>query len=80
MKLFKLSIGLEERYGVAVDEKDMYERRAEVDHTYYYLPVLIEEVAIPGYIINVVEDTEGQGELDLGDSPKNRGGRPRKAV
>lgn len=53
MKLFKFTCGLDEKIGVFVDEQDAYERRAEVDATFHFLPVTIEEIAVPGYEITI---------------------------
>ena len=53
MKLFKLTVGLIEKYGVAEDEQDMYERRSDVDYSFDYLPVIVEEIAVDGYEITV---------------------------
>lgn len=62
MKVFKYTCGDYEKYGVAEDESDAYERRAEVDPTFHYLPVTIEELRIEGYEIavnpSVPEDRE----------------------
>ena len=51
MKLYKLSVGDVERLAVAKDEEEMFERRAEVEPSFDYLPVQIEEVTVEGYEI-----------------------------
>lgn len=53
MKLFTLRINLVEMYGVAEDEEDMFNRKHEVDPSFDFLPITIEEVQIPGYEIEV---------------------------
>lgn len=53
MKLFKLEIGNTVAYAAAETIEEMHERKAEVDHTFAFLPVDISEVIIPGYEINV---------------------------
>lgn len=53
MKLFRYISGVDERYGAAEDEKDAYDRRREVDHTFHFLPVRIEEVTLEGYEITL---------------------------
>ena len=70
MKLYKYSLGNNERLGIAEDDADAYERRTEVDHTFDYLPVVIEEIVIPGYVITVMPDSD--------EIVKNKSGRPRK--
>lgn len=52
MKLFKLSVGDVERLAVANDKQEMFERRAEVEPSFDYLPVEIEEVTVPGHEIH----------------------------
>lgn len=53
MKLYLLKINLVEMYGVAENEEEMYVKRAEVDPSFDFLPITIEEVQIPGYEITV---------------------------
>jgi hypothetical protein len=53
MKLFKYQMGSDEKLGVAKNEKGAYERRAEVDHTFRFLPVTITEVTLEGYEITL---------------------------
>lgn len=55
MKLYKYISGHDEKYGAAKDEKDAYERRTEVDPTFHFMDVRIEEVEVPGYDITVTE-------------------------
>lgn len=57
-KLFKFMSGLDEKYGIAEDEQDAYERRAEVDPTFDYTGCKIEEVVVPGY--NIIVEPEGK--------------------
>lgn len=56
MRLFKISIGNIEKLAVGKDEQDIYERKAEIDHTFDYLPVTIEEVTVEGHTITVTPD------------------------
>lgn len=53
MKLYQYTCGDYQKYGVGDDESDAYTRRAEVDPTFHYLPVTIEEVSVDGYEITV---------------------------
>ena len=53
MKLFRYTCGHDDYYGPADDKKDAYDRRTEVDPAFHYLPVTIEEVVVPGYVISV---------------------------
>lgn len=56
MKLFNIGLpGQTQHLFVAKDKEDAYERRAEVDHTFEYLPVVIEEVTVEGYEIKLVK-------------------------
>lgn len=71
MKLFKLEIGNTVEYAAADSLEEMTERKADIDPQFAFLPVLIEEITIPGYEITVTEIEE--------DKPKNKGGRPRKS-
>lgn len=63
MKLYRLTMGITEYFAAAENEEDMYERREEVDPTFSYLPVQIEELKIDGYEITVTP---------LEDKPKRR--------
>lgn len=72
MKLYRYISGMDEKYGPAEDEQDAYERRLDVDPTFHFLPVRIEEVTVDGFEITVTPlETEG-------DAPKR--GRGRKNV
>jgi hypothetical protein len=53
MKLFKYTCGDIEKYGVGIDEDDAYARREQVEQTFYFLPVTIEELKVEGYEITV---------------------------
>ena len=53
MKLFKLTMGSIEKFAVAKNEKEMFEKRAEVEAAFEYTPVQIDEVTLPGYEITV---------------------------
>jgi hypothetical protein len=58
MKLFKYQMGSDEKLGVAADEKDAYENREKVGHTFRFLPVKITEVTLPGYDITLTPHEE----------------------
>lgn len=64
MKLFKYQMGTDEKLGAAKDEQDAYDRRAEVDHTFNFLPVQITEVKIDGYEITL----KHVGEVEVADN------------
>ncbi|WP_217597314.1 hypothetical protein [Cohnella sp. GbtcB17] len=53
LKLFKYTCGVDERIGVFADADEAYERRAEVDPTFHFLPVRIDEIIVPGYVITI---------------------------
>lgn len=72
MKLFKLEIGNTIAYAAAESLEEMDQRKAEVDEQFAFIPVQIEELVIPGYVIEVTP-------IDVEDKPKNKGGQPRKA-
>ena len=72
MKLFKLEIGNTIAYAAAESLEDMDQKKAEVDEQFAFIPVQIEELELPGYVIEVTP-------IDAEDKPKNKGGRPRKA-
>lgn len=71
MKLYKYTSGLDEKFGVAADEQDAYERREEVDATFHFLPARIEEVIIPGYVITITKAAGGD-QFDAMDLTKLR--------
>lgn len=56
LKLFKFTQGLNEYYGAYGNAEEAYERRAEVDHTFHYTDVRIEEVTLEGYEIAVYRE------------------------
>jgi hypothetical protein len=53
MKLFQLTVGNTQKFGVAHNVEEMQEKLGEVDYTFAYLPVQIEEVTVEGYEIVV---------------------------
>jgi hypothetical protein len=71
MKLFKLEIGNTIAYAAAESLEEMDQKKAEVDEQFAFIPVQIEELTIPGYVIDVTP-------VDDEEKPKNKGGRPRK--
>lgn len=62
MKLYRFTVGYDEKFHPFESEEEAYERRAEVDHTFEWLPVSIEEIAIPGFTITVTKDEGGHDE------------------
>jgi hypothetical protein len=68
MKLFRLTLGSTEKFGVAKNEKEMYKERAEIDPTFDYTPVVIEEVKVDGFVIELRPEGEQESErLDEDD-------------
>lgn len=57
MKLFKLEVGNTLEYAAAESLEDMIERKEEVDPSFAFLPVQIEELTLEGYEI-VVTSTD----------------------
>jgi hypothetical protein len=53
MKLYRVSIGHTELFAAGIDSDDIYNRRESLDHTFAYLPIVIEEVKLEGYEITV---------------------------
>ena len=74
MKLYKYTCGDDTKVGVAKDEKDAYERRGEVDPTFSFLPVQIEEYEIPGYeiVIRPVVEAEEPFDIEAADATQLR--------
>lgn len=64
MKIFELSLGTNKHLMIAKNSEDAYERRAEVDHSYDYLPVEVKELEIEGYDIHVEKVKEKKVEED----------------
>ncbi|MED3327514.1 hypothetical protein P4409_10330 [Bacillus thuringiensis] len=50
-KVFRLTLGSIDRFAVADNYEEMYEKRAEVDPAFAYTPVEIQELHIPSYVI-----------------------------
>ncbi|MCQ6307067.1 MULTISPECIES: hypothetical protein [Bacillus cereus group] len=57
-RVFHLTLGSIEKFAVADDYEDMYQKRAEVDPAFAYTPVEIKEMQIPGYEIEAYEIKE----------------------
>lgn len=53
LKLYKYTCGFDEKYGPATDDLDAYNRRTDIDPTFGFVEVKIEEVVVPGYTITV---------------------------
>jgi len=58
MKLYRVSIGHTEVFAAGIDAEDVYNRRESLDHTFVYLPIVIEEVKVEGYTITVNKEIE----------------------
>ncbi|MEI4618325.1 hypothetical protein [Bacillus cereus] len=54
-RVFHVTLGSIEKFAVAESIEDMYEKRAEIDPTFAYTPVEIQELHIPGYVIEAHE-------------------------
>ncbi|MGX5634581.1 hypothetical protein [Bacillus thuringiensis] len=52
-KVFRLTLGSIDRFAVAESIEDMHDRRAEIEPTFAYTPVEIQELHILGYVIEV---------------------------
>ncbi|HFJ9285028.1 hypothetical protein CN345_21985 [Bacillus thuringiensis] len=50
-RVFHLTLGSIEKFAVAADYEEMYEKRAEIDPTFAYTPVEIKELCVEGYEI-----------------------------
>ncbi|MGX5634364.1 hypothetical protein [Bacillus thuringiensis] len=50
-RVFHLTLGSIEKFAVAESIEDMHDRRAEIEPTFAYTPVEIQELHIPGYVI-----------------------------
>ena len=50
-KVFRLTLGSIDRFAVAESIEDMHKKRAEIDPTFAYTPVEIQELHIPSYVI-----------------------------
>lgn len=64
MKLYTLSLGEVTEYGAADTEEEMREAAGDIDARFAYLPVVIKEVTVDGYEINLTPVGE--------DKPKAR--------
>lgn len=54
-KIFILFLpGAEDKFIVADNQEEAFERRAEVDHAYEYLPVQVKELEMEGYEIHAI--------------------------
>jgi outer membrane biosynthesis protein TonB len=62
-KVFIISMGgLADKFMVAADQEEAFERRTEVDQSYEYLPVTIKELEIEGYDIHAKPKKEEKTE------------------
>ncbi|MCQ6344111.1 hypothetical protein NPM06_32200 [Bacillus cereus] len=50
-KVFRLTLGSIDRFAVAESIEDMHDRRVEIEPTFAYTPVEIQELHLPGYVI-----------------------------
>ncbi len=53
MKLFKFTCGDDEKIGAFPDARAAQDRCTEIDPTFSFLPVKIEELTVPGYVIEL---------------------------
>ncbi|MGG1344149.1 hypothetical protein ABE244_27035 [Bacillus toyonensis] len=63
-KVFRLTLGSIDRFAVAEDYDEMYEKRAEIEPTFAYTPVEIQELQIPGYELEAHEIKEESKQFD----------------
>lgn len=56
MKLYKYTCGLDEKFSPAEDDQDAYNRRTEVDPTFHFVGVRIDEVVLPGFMITITPE------------------------
>lgn len=54
-KVFRLTLGSIDKFAVAEDREEMYEKRAEIDPTFAYTPVEIQPLHVYGYEIEAHE-------------------------
>lgn len=88
LKLFKFRQGHNETLYPFKNAEEAYEKRAEVDPTYHFAHVDIEELVIPGFEVEAYETKLDIPFADIGyvieiedvqeETPKNKGGRPKK--
>lgn len=74
MKLFRYTMGTDEKYGVSADHEAAYNQRGKVDSNYEYLPVAIEEVTVPDYeiILKPTTDKPSADEVERWESDELR--------
>lgn len=53
MKIFKITLGDNLHFVAAKNEKEANEKAIEIDATYAYLPINIEEFTLEGYKITL---------------------------
>lgn len=56
MKLYRYQLGNIDAIGVADDDEDAYQKRANIDPSFAFTPVNITEVKVEGYTVNVTAD------------------------
>lgn len=56
MKIFEITLGSNKNLIVAKNKEEAFEKRAEVDPSYDYLPVEVNELKIDGYDIVVEKE------------------------
>lgn len=66
MKLFRFIAGDDFKLAVFDNAEEAYARRAEVESTFHFIPVRIEEVTVPGYTIHAAPEMI---ELPFSDEP-----------
>lgn len=74
LKLFRFTQGWHDYYGAFEDREEAYKRRAEVDYTFHYTDVKIEEIKLEGYEISVSPIFEVvEHELPFADESEENG-------
>jgi hypothetical protein len=58
MKLFRYTMGHTDIFAAALDAQDAYDRREQIDVTFGWTPVVIEEVTLEGFQIVLFSDEE----------------------
>lgn len=67
LKVFRFTQGWLDYYGAYKDLEEAYARRAEIDHTFHYTDVRIEEIQIDGYLVRAYPDIETLPFADLSE-------------
>ncbi|WP_260869903.1 hypothetical protein [Bacillus thuringiensis] len=71
-RVFHLTLGSIEKFAVAESIEDMHDRRAEIEPTFAYTPVEIQELHIPGYVIGSTYDSERRAQISRNDCKRGK--------